>query len=448
MIVCKFGGTSVGDAAAIRRLVSIVRSRLAEQPVVVVSAASGCTNRLLAAAAAARDGDPPAALAIVDEVIARHHAMARDLNLPVTALSTLAGDRETARTFFERERENDPALRDATAAWGELWTSRLVAAALEHAGIRAEWVDIRPVLETDARFGRAAPDIAQLRVRAPETLGPIVAGGTVPVTQGFIGSAPDGRVTTLGRGGSDFTASLLGAALAVTRVEIWTDVDGLMTADPRVVPSARTLPEATYDEAAELATFGAKVIHPFTQLPLAAAGIPFAILNSFAPERAGTLVRRDASQNPQGGWPVRSIAWKPGIAVLNIRTPRRIGSFGFLRAVFEVFERHEVAVDVLATSEVNLSLTIDDVTRLDVLLPDLLPLGEVTVYENRAVVAVVGVGLRGTKGFVSRLFTAVRDVNMEVISQGASEINVTFVVKDEDGPETVRRLHREFFGGR
>ncbi|MEO8450283.1 MAG: aspartate kinase [Gemmatimonadota bacterium] len=447
MIVCKFGGTSVGDAAAIRRLVEIVRSRLAERPVVVVSALSGTTNRLLAAAGTACEGTSRAALAIVDEVIARHHAMAHELGLPVSSLAALVADREAARLQLERAPDDPAALRDTTAAWGELWSSRLVTAALDHGGIRAEWVDVRPVLETDDRFGRATPDTTLLRARAPAVFGPLVEAGTVPVTQGFIGSTRDGRVTTLGRGGSDFTASLLGAALVVERVEIWTDVDGLMTADPRVVPNARTLPQATYDEAAELATFGAKVIHPFTQLPLAAAGIPFAILNSFAPERSGTLVKRDGSQNPQTGWPVRSIAWKPGIAVLNIRTPRRVGSFGFLRAVFEVFERHEVAVDVLATSEVNLSLTIEDVSRLAAVVTDLLPLGEVTVYEDRAVVAVVGVGLRGTKGFVSRLFTAIRDVNMEVISQGASEINVTFVVKAEDGPDAVRRLHREFFGG-
>jgi aspartate kinase len=229
-------------------------------------------------------------------------------------------------------------------------------------------------------------------------------------------------------------------------VEIWTDVDGLMTADPRIVPSARTLAEASYEEAAELATFGARVLHPATALPLVRAGIPIVVLNSTQPERPGTTIEPSAILERMGDSPVRSISWKRGITVVNIRAPRMLGAFGFLRALFEVFERHEVVVDVLASSEVSVSLTVEERSHLGAVVRDLAELGEVSVEHGRAVVAVVGIGLRHTPGLAARLFRAVQPANVEVISQGASAINMTFVVREEDGPGVVQRLHQEFFG--
>ncbi len=264
--------------------------------------------------------------------------------------------------------------------------------------------------------------------------------------QGFVGSTADGRPTTLGRGGSDFTAALLGAALEAERVEIWTDVSGLMTADPRIVSSARTLAAASYEEAAELATFGAKVLHPATALPLVRAGIPIVVLNSTRPAEAGTIIEPSAELERMGDSPVRSISFKRGITVINVRAPRMLGAFGFLRAMFEVFERHEVVVDVLASGEVSVSLTVEDRSRLDAVVGDLSELGEVRVEHGRAIVAVVGIGLRHTPGLAARLFKAVQPANVEVISQGASAINMTFVVREADGPGVVQRLHREFFG--
>jgi aspartate kinase len=285
-----------------------------------------------------------------------------------------------------------------------------------------------------------------LNKRARDCLKPLTDAGKVPVTQGFIGATATGTPTTLGRGGSDFTAALLGAALNAERVEIWTDVDGLMTADPRIVPTARTLAEASYEEAAELATFGARILHPATALPLVRAGIPIVILNSTHPERAGTTIEPEAAVERVGDSPIRSISWKQGITVINIRAPRMLGTFGFLRALFEVFERHETVVDVLASGEVSVSLTIEDRSRLEPLVRDLGELGEVWIEEGRAIVAIVGIGLRKTPGLAGRVFNAVWPANVEVISQGASAINMTFVVREEDGPDVVRRLHQEFFG--
>jgi aspartate kinase len=219
-----------------------------------------------------------------------------------------------------------------------------------------------------------------------------------------------------------------------------------MTADPRILPSARTLTAASYEDAAELATFAAKVMHPATAMPLVRAGIPIVVLNSTQPERAGTIIEASAELERMGDSPVRSISWKRGITVINVRAPRMLGTFGFLRAMFEVFERHEVVVDVLASSEVSVSLTVEDRSRLEPVVRELALLGEVEVEHGRAVVAVVGIGLRHTPGIAARLFSAVHPANVEVISQGASAINMTFVVREEDGPAVVRRLHQEFMG--
>jgi aspartate kinase len=448
MIVAKFGGTSVADAAAIGRLIGIVRSRTADRPVVVVSALARVTDGLLRLAPLVHAADGAALDAAIAALVDRHAAAAAELPGAAPALPAIAEDAAALRRDLGAAlgRMLRPAEIDALAGRGELWSSRLVAAALEAAGLAATWVDIRPIMVTDDRHGRATPYMQALADRARECLRPLVDAGRIPVTQGFIGATVDGTPTTLGRGGSDFTAALLGAVLDVERVEIWTDVNGLMTADPRIVPSARTLRAASYEEAAELATFGAKVLHPATAQPLVRSGIPIVVLNSTRADDPGTTIEPSAELERMGDSPVRSISWKPGITVVNVRAPRMLGAYGFLRAMFEVFERHEVVVDVLASGEVSVSLTVEDRTRLDAVVRDLGELGEVWVEDHRAIIAVVGIGIRTTPGLAARLFRAVQPANVEVISQGASAINMTFVVREEDGPDVVRRLHQEFFG--
>jgi len=448
MIVAKFGGTSVADAPAIGRLIGIVRSRSADRPLVVVSALAGVTDALLDLARLVHAGDGAALDAAVGALVDRHRATAGELPGAALALAAIGEDAAALRRDLGTAlgRMLRPAELDALAGRGELWSSRLIAAALEGAGLGATWVDIRPIMVTDDRYGRATPYPQALAERARGCLRPLVDAGLLPVTQGFIGATIDGSPTTLGRGGSDFSAALLGAALEVTRVEIWTDVNGLMTADPRIVPSARTLRYASYEEAAELATFGAKVLHPATAQPLVRAGIPIVVLNSLRPGDPGTTIEPSAELERMGDSPVRSISWKRGITVVNVRAPRMLGAYGFLRAMFEVFERHEVVVDVLASGEVSVSLTVEDRTRLDPVVRDLAELGEVWVEDRRAIIAVVGIGIRSTPGLAHRLFRAVQPANVEVISQGASAINMTFVVREEDGPDVVRRLHQEFFG--
>jgi len=448
VIVAKFGGTSVADSAAIARLIEIVRLRIPEQPVVVVSALAGVTDTLLDLAAGRASDDEASLEESLSALVLRHEEIARNLPGADAAWDSILADAEVLRNELRAlaDHRATPAQLDLVASRGELWSSRLVACALRGAGLDAVWVDVRPIMVTDARFTRATPYIQVINSRARECLRPLCASGKVAVTQGFIGATATGASTTLGRGGSDFTAALLGAALDAKRVEIWTDVDGLMTADPRVVKSARTLRAASYEEAAELATFGAKILHPATALPLVRAGIPIVILNSRHPERTGTTIEPAAVIEQVGDSPIRSISWKQGITVINIRAPRMLGTFGFLRALFEIFERHETVVDVLASGEVSISITIEDRSRLPQLLHDLEELGEVWVEEHRAIIAVVGIGLRNTPGLAARVFNAVWPANVEVISQGCSSINMTFVVREEDGPDVVRRLHREFFG--
>ena len=448
MIVAKFGGTSVADAEAICRLIEIVRSRIREQPVIVVSALAGITDELLDLAQQCGSGDQPAIERSVDALLQRHERVGNALPGCSAALQSIRAEAEQLRVEVSgaRDRRLSPAEVDSIAGRGEVWSSRLVAAAMAQAGLDSAWVDIRTIMVTDGRFGRATPYTQVLNKRARDQLKPLAAAGRVPVTQGFIGATATGVPTTMGRGGSDFTAALLGAALGADRVEIWTDVNGLMTADPRIVPSARTLSAASYDEAAELATFGARILHPATALPLVRAGIPIVILNSREPERHGTTIGPQARLDRMGDSPIRSISWKQGITVVNIRAPRMLGTYGFLRALFEVFERHETVVDVLASGEVSISLTIEDRSRLGSIMKDLGQLGDVWVEEGRAIVAIVGIGLKHTPGLAGRVFNAVWPANVEIISQGASAINVTFVVREEDGPDVVRRLHQEFFG--
>jgi len=448
MIVCKFGGTSVQDAAAIARLAKIVTDRRAERPLVVVSAFAKVTDALVRLAETVRLGDAGAINDALDGLLERHDAVASALPGGEMALPGLQEDIATLRDRLQaaRGRALTHAERDFLVGQGEIWSSRVVAAVLVGVGLPADWFDVRLVLATDDRFGRATPVWELIRARAEEELAPLLAAGRIPVTQGFIGATASGVPTTLGRGGSDFSASMLGAALEATRVEIWTDVDGLMTADPRMVPSARTLASATYEEAAELATFGAKVLHPATQLPLSSAvpsGRPMTV-----PTRSGCMELRITMGMPalEPDEPVRSISCRRGTIIVNVRAPRMLGAFGFLRQLFEVFERHEVVVDVLASSEVSVSLTIEDSTRLPALRRDLEALGEVTVEEDRAIVAVVGQGIKGTGGLTKRIFGAVDPTNVEMISMGASAINLTFVVSGDEGPGVVRRLHREFFG--
>jgi aspartate kinase len=273
-------------------------------------------------------------------------------------------------------------------------------------------------------------------------LEPFLNAARVPVLGGFIGSTARGVTTTLGRGGSDYSAAIIGAALDAREIQIWTDVSGVLTADPRIVPNARTIPVLSYQEAAELAYFGAKVLHPKTIQPAIDKLIPVRVCNSRAPREAGTLIVSESAATPQT---VKAIAHKTGITTVQVTSARMLGAYGFLRALFEVFDRHRTAVDVVTTSEVSVSLSIDDVSALVELVPDLEELGTVEVEKDRTIISVVGEGLRNTPGIAARVFSVISEINVSMISVGASSVNLTFMVEEGHAAEAIERLHRVCF---
>ncbi|PYP38098.1 MAG: lysine-sensitive aspartokinase 3 [Gemmatimonadetes bacterium] len=441
-IVVKFGGTSVQDAAAFERAGGIVRSHGGARPVVVVSALSGMTDALLAAAATAHDGT--AALDSLEPHFERHRQVARqllstaaattwctELDRSIHSLTDLAGR-------ITRGADTGPALHDEFAAHGEHLAATLCSAVLEARGFRARYVDARRCIVTTDEHPAAVPLLAETRTRTQGELGPLLDVGEIPVLGGYVAAAANGVTTTLGRGGSDYSAALIGASLSASEIQIWTDVSGVLTADPRIVRAARTIPRLSYAEAAELAYFGAKVLHPRTIQPAMDAGIPVRICNSHAPDDPGTLVTAEADIWPET---VKAIAHKRGITIVQVASARMLGAYGFLRALFDVFERHHTAVDVVATSEVSVSLSVEETAALPQIVAELRRLGEVRVEPRRAVVCIVGEGLRATPGIAARVFDAIRDINVLLVSQGASQVNLTFVVNDAEVGEVVTRLH-------
>ncbi|MBW3631238.1 MAG: lysine-sensitive aspartokinase 3 [Gemmatimonadetes bacterium] len=448
-LVMKFGGTSVEDASAFARLAQIVGDRRAERPVVVVSAMSRVTDGLVAAVRYASEGAVESADHGVDDLVARHRTVAGRLlhggeEEEVGAALEVARReiRELLRVIAAHPGTRRP-LYDEVVSRGERLSSLLVAAVLRASGVAGRWVDARRCIRTTAEHTRADPLIEATAAATQAELDPILKRGEVPVLGGFIGSGPDGATTTLGRGGSDYTAALVGAALRATEIQIWTDVSGFLTADPRVVPSARTLDHLSYAEAAELAYFGAKVLHPKTIQPAVEHGVPVRICNSRDPSAPSTRI--DARSEPSRAG-VKAIAHKTGVTVVQVASARMLGAYGFLRAIFEVFDRHQTAVDLVATSEVSVSLSLDDTARLPEIMRDLETLGTVRVEEERAIVCVVGEGLRARPGIAASVFGAVPDVSILLISQGASSINLTFVVEENRLREVVGRLHGAFFG--
>jgi aspartate kinase len=447
MIVVKFGGTSLEDATAIAAAANIVRERLPREPIVVVSALAGTTNALIAIAQHATDGQLISAIRGVEALRDRHVRVAEVLlngtpeetDVIAELLATFDELASLAEALSVLGHQTERSM-DAIAAKGEQLSSVLVVAAFRARGIPAEHVDAGTVMITGDQFGKAEPRMDRIAEAAQRILRPVVAQGRVPVLGGFVGATDQGIVTTLGRGGSDFSASLIGAALGVDAIEIWTDVDGMLSADPRVVPQARLIERIRFDEASELASFGAKVLHPSTIAPAVRLGIPVLVLNSRKPGSGGTLIAFDAPLRP-----VTAIAGKQGVTVLKVRSPRMLLAHGFLRNIFEIFDRHRTSVDVVATSEISVSVTVDDPHRLDSLVIDLSHLGDVSVERNRGIVAIVGAGLTASTSAMSRALAAIAGIKVHMLSLSASGINLTMLVDADQVTPAMVALHQEFF---
>lgn len=444
----KFGGTSVADAAAFENVARIVASEHKSAPVVVVSAMSGVTDSLLNATSIAASGDAEHAFASLENVFKRQDAAARELlSEPRHAefLKELGGAADHISqllSHFAQKPSERKALQDAVVSFGEILSSTLLAAVLNQRGISARQVDARRCIITDEEHTCATPLMSESSTHTQEELRPVLDAGIVPVLGGFIGATRQGATTTLGRGGSDYTAALIGALIGVSEIQIWTDVTGVLTANPRIVPHAYTVEHLSYGEAAELAYFGAKVLHPKTIHPAIVNAIPVRICNSRMPEAQGTVVGPLSTTTPRT---IKAIAHKTGVTVIQISSLRMLGAYGFLRALFEVFDRHRTVVDVVTTSEVSVSLSLDEADALPAIVEELEQLGTVKVEKGQAIICVVGEGLRGTPGVAARAFSTITDINVSLISQGASSINFTFVVDEKRVQEVVTRLHEEFF---
>jgi aspartate kinase len=446
----KFGGTSVEDARAFERVSRIVAAGVREHPpvVVVVSAMSSVTDALLRSVQQAASGDVAGALSTLDEHFARHRKVA-DVLLSEEAraeIFTALEDSRTEITGHLRALASHAvprmASQDEIVSYGERLSARLLAAVLRKSGLSAHYVDARRLIMTSDEHGQAAPIFEETESAMRKGLGPLLERNETAVIGGFIGSCESGRTTTLGRGGSDYTAAIAGACLDAREIQIWTDVNGVLTADPRLVQGARTVERLSYAEAAELAYFGAKVLHPKTIQPAIDQCIPVRICNSRAPDEQATLVDAETAAAPRT---VKAIAHKTDVTVIQITAARMLGAYGFLRALFEVFDRHRTVVDVVTTSEVSVSLTLDDASALSSIIRDLRDLGTVLVEPRRATICVVGEGLRDTPGIAAHVFNTISDINVSLISLGASSINLTFVIDEDRLTEAVSRLHTAFF---
>ncbi|HCR3984193.1 TPA: lysine-sensitive aspartokinase 3 [Kluyvera ascorbata] len=445
LVVAKFGGTSVADFDAMNRSADVVLSD-ANVRLVVLSASAGITNLLVALAEGL---EPTERQAKLDAIRAIQNAVLERLANPAVIRDEIERLLENLAALAEAaSAETSTALTDELVSHGELMSTLLFVEILRERQVAAQWFDVRKVMRTSDRFGRAEPDVAALSELATQQLAPRLSEGLV-ITQGFIGSESKGRTTTLGRGGSDYTAALLGEALHATRVDIWTDVPGIYTTDPRVVPAAKRIDEIAFEEAAELATFGAKVLHPATLLPAVRSDIPVFVGSSKDPKAGGTLVCNETANPPL----FRALALRRKQTLLTLHSLNMLHSRGFLAEVFGILARHNISVDLITTSEVSVALTLDttgststgDTLLTQSLLMELSALCRVEVEENLALIALIGNDLSKACGVGKEVFGVLEPFNIRMICYGASSHNLCFLVPGAEAEQVVQKLHHNLF---
>ena len=437
MVVMKFGGTSLGDSKKIQNVCSLIKARAKENPIVVVSAIGDITDTLITIAEKAANGqDVSKALAELDK---QHQIILKELSLPTNVVdNVLHAFHEVIDKIFVMESMN-AELWDEVQSFGERLSCRIVAAALKKINIEAKAYDAFDIgMITTPHYGSAEP--------LPDTQENIANNlqnlKHIPIITGFIGKDSTGTITTLGRGGSDYSAAIIGAAINAKAIEIWTDVNGVMTADPKIANKASTIDTLSFNEASELSYFGAKVLHPKAILPAIDNNIPVKVLNTFQPKHKGTTIIKKS----KAGKEVKAIACKKGNVLINVSSTRMLAAHGFLARLFSIFEEHKKSVDMIATSEVSVSLTVDNDKGLDNIEKELSNIAETEIQKNKGIVCVVGDAIKETPGIVGKVFSVLgkENINIEMISQGASEINISFVINDKDVEKAVKSLHKEF----
>lgn len=449
MIVMKFGGTSNQDASAMANVIRIVKAHLAEKPVVVISAIAKATNELEQTARTAATGDEPRAISMITGLFERHNTIIDNLisSRPVAAeleatFFTHLGEIKSIIKGIAILRELTPRTMDAICSYGERLSSRIIAAGLKEAGVDSVWVDAKDFMLTDDSFGRARPLMDEVQKKLGAVVQPLLEQAKVPVTQGFIGVTTSGAYTTMGRESSDYSASVIGAAMNAEKVQIWTDVDGILTADPRIVQTTKKLNRMSFEEAFELSYFGAKVLHPATMLPVIEKKIPVQILNSKR-EGTGTLV--DVNGEVDGNDVLKSLAHKKGLSLVSVTPRKRFNQYHFWEGIFNILTQAGIATGMMATSEYNIAFTVDSSTDTAALKIRLEEFGHVDVFPGKASLCLVGKGLRGREGVLNRMFKALAHLPVYMVSFGASDLSLTLLIDEDFVSHALRGLHTEFF---
>ncbi len=444
MIVLKFGGTSVKDGEKIENALDIAVSQIDRAPVLISSAMANTTNLIEEIIVYAVDGHKDKAFHLIDVIKNNHFKTAEQLLTSGILESTRADIMELMSQFSSFVKglsllhECSPRSRDALLSFGELLSTRIIASRAIERGIKTELLDSRELIKTDESFNAAIPDMAETVKAIKNKVFP--SPGKLIIAQGFISSTQNGVTSTLGRGGSDYTATIIGSALSAEEVQIWTDVDGIMNTDHRIVSDAKTIKSITYSEAGELAFFGAKVVHPATIQPAVKQKIPVLVKNSLNPGAAGTAILSVVDDRG-----VKAITGKRSVTVVSITSSKMLNAFGFLKNIFTIFDRYKTSVDLISTSEVSVSMTIENPERVDEIVNELEHMGLVTVEYNKAIICLVGQELWKDSIFVSRVFSSLNGTPIRMISLGASDTNLSVVVPEDKLNETIQALHDQFF---
>ena len=448
MIVMKFGGTSVANFEAITRTIFIIGGRLDQKPVVVVSALSKVTDLLYRISDAAASKDLPQTRELLGQLRKRHVDLTEELlaqsmlkEEAVARVNELCDSLEGIAMAVCSLGELSDRNKAVIISTGEYLSSTIISYAMNAKGIRTKWVDARTMMITSESYLKGEPDMDAIAAKVPGVIAQAYEGMDAVITQGFVGVTSEGRPTVLGRGGSDYSASLIGMAVDAERIEIWTDVDGVRTADPRYVQNTKSLEQISFEEAAEMAHFGAKVLHPLTIEPAVKKNIPIYVLNSMNPSGKGTAILRN--ELIEDG--VKSVSFKENIRVINIFSTKMINTSGFLRRVFEIFSESKVSVDLISTSEANISVTVDASQNIDAVVAELSEFADVIVDDDKSQVSVIGKNIVKLNGMLKKTFTPLKKCNVYMISQGASFVNISFVVDREELNEVVCGLHHHLF---
>ena len=449
MIIMKFGGTSVANLEAITRTIFIIGGKLDQKPVVVVSALSKVTDLLYRISDAAASKDAALTKELLMQLRQRHISLACELleqnpvqkESAVNRVNEICDSLDSLAYAVCAVGELSDRNKAIIIANGELLSSTIICFAMNAKGIRTNWIDARKMMVTNDAYLKGEPIVDEIVARVPGMIAEAYEGMDAVITQGFIASNLKGEQTVLGRGGSDYSASLIGMSVDAERIEIWTDVDGVRTADPRKVQNTKYLEKISFEEAAEMAHFGAKVLHPLTIEPAVKKNIPIYVLNSTNPSGKGTAILRN--ELIEDG--VKSVSFKENIRVINIFSMRMINTSGFLRRVFEIFSENKVSVDLISTSEANISVTVDASEKVDRLIEELSEFSDVIVDDDKAQVSVIGKNIVRLNGMLKKTFAPLKRCNVYMISQGASFVNISFVVDREELNEVVQDLHDHLF---